>query len=107
MTIVSLLRFLVVIASSSILESFQHGYSSFEVSKPGDYPYLLTLLTRKKISKETFIIIQDCVRFFSKWNKEITDTVLWPQIALNCKKLHPFLEYDKDKYCQILRNKFS
>ena len=87
----------------NLLENFD---ANFEV-KPGDYPYLLTLLTRKKIAKETFIIIQDCVRFFSKWNKEITDPVLWPQIALNCKKLHPFLEYDKDKYCGILRNKFS
>ena len=87
----------------NLLENFD---ANFEV-KPGDYPFLLTLLTRKKISKETFIIIQDCVRFFKKWNKEITDTVLWPQIALNCKKLHPFLEYDKDKYCSILRNKFS
>lgn len=87
----------------NLLENFD---ANFEV-KPGDYPYLLTLLTRKKIAKETFIIIQDCVRFFSKWNKEITDPVLWPQIALNCKKLHPFLEYDKDKYCNILKNKFS
>ena len=51
----------------NLLENFD---SNFEVT-PGDYPYLLTLLTRKKISKETFIIIQDCVRFFKKWNKEI------------------------------------
>jgi hypothetical protein len=87
----------------NLLENFD---SNFEV-KPGDYPYLLTLLTRKKITKETFIIIQDCVRFFSKWNKEIADPVLWPQIAMNCKKLHPFIKYDKDKYCQILKNKFS
>lgn len=87
----------------NLLEDFD---SNFAV-KPGDYPYLLTLLTRKKISKETFIIIQDCVRFFAKWNQQITDTVLWPQIALNCKKLHPFLEYEKAKYCGILRDKFS
>jgi len=87
----------------NLLEDFD---KNFEVPE-GGYPHLLNLLVRKKIARETFIIIQDCVRFFSKWNKQITDPVLWPQIALNCKKLHPFLEYDKAKYCAILRNKFS
>jgi T4 gene Gp59 loader of gp41 DNA helicase len=87
----------------NLLEEFD---KNFEVPE-GGYPHLLNLLVRKKLSKETFIIIQDCVRFFTKWNKQITDPVLWPQIALNCKKLHPFLEYDKDKYCGILRKKFS
>jgi T4 gene Gp59 loader of gp41 DNA helicase len=87
----------------NLLENFD---KNFEVPD-GGYPHLLNLLVRKKISKESFIIIQDCVRFFSKWNKQITDPVLWPQIAMNCKKLHPFLEYDKAKYCGILKNKFS
>ena len=87
----------------NLLESFD---KNFEVPESG-YPHLLNLLIRKKISKETFIIINDCVRFFGKWNKQIQDPILWPQIALNCKKLYPFLEYDKDKYCKILRYKFS
>jgi len=88
----------------NLLEDFD---KNFEVPDDGDYPFLLKLLTRKKIAKESFIIMNDCVRFFGLWNKKITDPVLWPQIALNCKKLYPFLSYEKDKYCAILRNKFS
>ena len=87
----------------NLLENFD---KNFEVEE-GNYPYLLNLLVRKKISKETFIIINDCVHFFGKWNKQIKDPVLWPQVALNCKKLYPFLEYDKAKYCDILKKKFS
>jgi hypothetical protein len=87
----------------NLLEDFD---KNFEVPD-GDYPHLLKLLNRKKISKETFIIIQDCVRFFGRWNKQITDPVLWPKIAMNCKKLFPFLNYERDKYCGILKNKFS
>jgi len=87
----------------NLLEDFD---KNFEVPN-GDYPFLLKLLTRKKITKESFIIMNDCVRFFGSWNKRITDPVLWPQIALNCKKLYPFLSYEKDKYCHILKNKFS
>jgi hypothetical protein len=41
------------------------------------------------------------------WNKKITDPVLWPKIAMNCKKFRPFIEYEKDKYCDILRKRFS
>ena len=87
----------------NLLENFD---ANFEVPD-GGYPHLLNLLVRKKINKETFIIIQDCVRFFARWNKQINDPVLWPQIAMSCKKLRPFLTYEKDKYCQILRNKFA
>ena len=88
---------------NNLLEDFEKNF----VVPEGSYPHLLNLLVRKKISKETFIIIQDCVRFFGSWNKQITDPVLWPQIAMNCKKLYPFLGYEKDKYCMIMRNKFS
>jgi hypothetical protein len=79
---------------------------NFEVP-PGHYPYLLNLLLRKKIMKETFIIINDCVRFAGAWNKRIEDPILWPQIVENCKKYSPFLSYDKDKYCTMLRDHFS
>lgn len=87
----------------NLLEDFDDNFKVEE----GDYPHLLKLLNRKKISKETFIIINDCVRFFSSWNKKITDPVLWPKIAMNCKKFRPFIEYEKDKYCDILRKRFS
>lgn len=87
----------------TLLDDFD---KNFEVPANG-YPHLLNLLVRKKVSMETFIIMQDCVRFFSRWNKQIQDPVQWPKISLKCRKLHPFLEYEKDKYCQILRSKFS
>ena len=97
------LRYIFETDIDSLLENFDENFKVPE----GGYPYLLNLLVRKKITKESFIIIQDCVRFFGSWNKQITDPVLWPSIALSCKKLHPFLQYEKDKYCAILKNKFS
>jgi hypothetical protein len=87
----------------NLLEDFDQNFKVDE----GDYPYLLKLLIRKKITKETFIIINDCVSFFGSWNKNIHDPVLWPTISMNCKKLYPFLNIEKDKYCKILREKFS
>lgn len=86
-----------------LLENFD---SNFTVPE-GHYPHLLNLLLRKKITKETFIIINDCIRFAGKWNKEIADPVLWPQISMNCKKYSPFMSYEKDKYCTMLKQHFS
>lgn len=86
-----------------LLEDFE---KNFEVVD-GDYPYLLKLYTRKKISKETFIIMNDCVRFFAKWNEQINDHIFWPIIAHHCKKFYPFMSYERDKYCAMLKDKFS
>jgi hypothetical protein len=86
-----------------LLENFDEN---FKVEN-GEYPHLLKLLTRKKITKETFIIINECVKFFGAWNKQILDPVLWPTIYMACKKFYPFMEFERDKYCAILREKFS
>ena len=87
----------------NLLDDFD---KNFEVND-GQYPHLLNLYVRGKISKETFIIINDCVKFAGRWNKQISDTVMWPAISSNCKKFFPFMSYDKDKYCAMLREKFS
>lgn len=79
---------------------------NFEVVD-GQYPLLLNLLIRRKITKESFCIINDCVRFAGKWNKQIDDPIIWPEILFNCKKFFPFMRYERDKYCAMLRDKFS
>lgn len=86
-----------------LLEDFDKNFRVVD----GDYPHLLKLLVRQMITKETFIIINGCVGFFDSWNKKILDPVLWPTIAMNCNKLRPFLNIENDKYCGILRDKFS
>ena len=87
----------------NLLDNFEDNFKVVD----GQYPHLLNLLVRKKITKQSFIIINDCVRFAGKWNKQISDTIIWPKIALNCKKLQPFMQYEKDKYCRMLMEKFS
>jgi hypothetical protein len=86
----------------ALLDNFDEN---FKVVK-GEYPYLLKLLVQKKISYESFIILNDCVGFFGHWNKHINDPVQWPQLANKCRKLFPFLSYDKDKYVAMIKQKF-
>jgi len=69
----------------------------------GQYPVLLDVAMKNEISIETLIIMNDVMGFFPMWNKKISDTVIWPQFENRCLKYAPFLNYDKDKFKNIMK----
>lgn len=73
----------------------------------GQHPILLRLYLQKEVSLETLIILDDLVSYMRKWNRKITDKVIWPQVHLKAKKYKPFFTYDKDKMKKIVLDKFS
>jgi len=79
---------------------------NFEVND-GQHPYIVKLFQRKKISLETFIILDDILSFCSYVTKRVQDTILWPKIVLQVKKYRPFFEYDKDKMKAVLKKQFT
>ena len=72
-----------------------------------DSPHLLRLFYRKKISKESMIIIDRCVGHLQVWNKKISDTIIWPNTYHQLTKYSPFVNIENDKYCGILRDRFA
>lgn len=68
----------------------------------GGYPRLLELYMRGKVCIETLIILSEILGFFKKWNKEISDPIIWPEIYNTCIKYRPFMEYDREKLKKIL-----
>ena len=76
-----------------------------DVMKPkeGDYPLLLTRTFQKDVHLETFVIMDSILNFCSVWNRKITDTFLWPNFYMLCKKYRPFLKVDLSKFRNILR----
>lgn len=75
------------------------------VTEDGQHPKLLRLYTTGNISIETLIILNDVIKFFGYWNKNISDTIIWPDILNKCKKYRPFLEYDLEKMRKIVLDK--
>jgi hypothetical protein len=59
------------------------------------------------VSIETMVILNDFVRYISKWDSVYSDDSLWPKHSLLIKKYTPFLEYDKDKMKSILKDKLK
>lgn len=73
----------------------------------GQHPKLLKLFLRNDIHIETLIILNDLLSFMKYWNRNIKESVVWPQVFLKCKKYKQFFEYDRDKMRQIVLDKFS
>lgn len=73
----------------------------------GQHPILLKKYLRNEISIESLIIIDSLTDVFKYWNKNITDTFIWPALYKKCTKYKPFLELDLDKFRKIIIDTFS
>lgn len=89
------------------LEKFNDDLVSSFIVTDGQHPHALKLLMREEIHLETFIILNDIMRFTPMWNREIVEQTIWPEIRQKCKKYHPFLEYDKENLKNIVVDKFN
>ena len=80
--------------------------SIFVVSK-GQHPYIIKAYLRKTIGIETLVILEKLTGFINKFDSEINDTIVWPDISRLVKKYKPFLVIDVEKYDAIFRRRIS
>jgi len=73
-------------------------------SSGGEYPKFLVEVMRGKVSLETLVIMDDLSNFIPKWNKTITDDIVWPNIRRKCIKYKPFIQYDKKNFESIIKS---
>lgn len=73
----------------------------------GQHPPLLKLVVQKQISIETLIILNDICSFYKYWSRNITDTVVWPQIKTLSKKYKPFVPFDPNNMKKIVVERFK
>ena len=73
----------------------------------GGWPNLITRMLHGKISLETVCILVDIIGCMPRWEKEITEDIIWPSHQRIIKKYTPFIEYDKKKFTQFLKEKIK
>lgn len=73
----------------------------------GGWPMLITKMMHENISLETVCILVDILGCMPKWEKQITEDIIWPTHRRIIKKYTPFISYDKEKYKQILKEKIK
>ena len=83
------------------------GYSFNDLFETvGGHPPLLKLYIKRRLNLETLIICDMVLGFIKNWDKKLTDP-LWEGVSFKIKKYKPFLSINKNKYRQIMLEKFS
>jgi len=67
----------------------------------GQHPRLLRLFLSKQITIQTLIILDHILSFVNDWNKEIKETIIWPEISSKVAKLKPFIKFNRTK-CKFM-----
>ena len=75
--------------------------------KNGQHPPILKMVLSKRISLETFVILEDLLSFSKRLNEDISETVLWPKLHDRMVRYRPFLKFNITKYRVTLRNKLK
>ena len=73
----------------------------------GQHPRLLRLYLRKKIHFQSLYIIDRIINFSRKWDKEIDEKVVWPEISKKLKKVKPFVAYNLVEMRNIMKEVFN
>jgi len=73
----------------------------------GGWPNIITKLMQNKISLETVCILIDIVGCMPRWEKQITEDIIWPFWHRLIKKYTPFIQYDKEKFLKSLKEKIK
>jgi len=71
----------------------------------GQYPLLYNEYLQGKVNLETIIILNDIMNFFPMWQKKVDDDIVFPDFIFKCQKYAPFLNYDKSKFKNLIKEK--
>jgi len=88
-----------------ILEAYEDDREAVFKVYDGQQPDLLGLMLRGKIALETVCILDEFLNFIPTWKKKISDDIIWPSHYRLITKYKPFIQYDKNKFKQILKEK--
>lgn len=71
----------------------------------GQYPMLYNEYLQDSIYLETVVILNDILNFLPMWSKKVEDDIVFPEFVTKCNKYKPFLNYDKVKFKNLLKEK--
>lgn len=79
-------------------------FKSLFVIEDGQHPLIVKALLQDEISLETFIVLNRYLGFLPKFDREITDPILWPDVSKKIKKYDPFIKVNNDKVKEALKD---
>lgn len=92
---------------SSDLSLLDDDFQTNFVVTNGQMPKLMQFYLNKQISLETITILAHLTNVFPSWEANIVDRTISRDIIRLTKKYYPFLDVDRKKFAEIVKNKFD
>ena len=94
----------------SLSYQFKHDLDKVLLGNPfklslDEYPPIILCYLNKTISHETMVVLNDFVPFADKFDKYLSDDIIWSKVSLKLRKYKPFVKYDKVRMKNILKEK--
>jgi hypothetical protein len=81
-----------------------NDFKSLFVIDDGQHPLLVKKLLEDEIPLETFVVLNRYLGFMPKFNKEIKDPILWPELSRKILKYDPFITVNNEKVKEALKD---
>lgn len=88
---------------SSMVNSFDELLECYD----NEYPVVIQAFMQEEICLETVVILNKLTRFMDKTDKQITETIMWPDVSRKVHKYDPFVSIDRDKMIKIVTKAFT
>ena len=73
----------------------------------GQHPIILRLALANLVSLESFLILNKILSFFPQFNRQIEETIIWPDFYKKCVKYEPFVKVDMTRFKFILKKQLN
>ena len=73
----------------------------------GSHPPIIRLLLQEDVSLETVVLLDKMLGFTKRFDKTITETLVWPDLSMKIRKYKPFVNADISTLKKIVLEKFA
>ena len=71
------------------------------------HPHIITAYLGGDINIQSVVILNQLTGFMNRANKEISETIVWPDVSRKVRKYSPFVQYDLQKAKNIVLKVFT
>ena len=89
------------------LNDMDISFDSLLTAEDNNHPLIIKLWMQEEILLETVVILDSIIGFVERENKNITDTIIWPDIYRKIMKYKPFVKFDRNKCLNLLKETFT
>jgi hypothetical protein len=79
----------------------------FEITSDSPYPLVVNAYLQGDITLETVVILNQMTGFMKQADKNVNDTIVWPDVSRRIRKYGTFLSFNTEKVRNIILRMFT